>query len=381
MTFAMLAGEASGDNLGASLMRQLKKQVPDCSFVGVGGPAMLDEGMVSEIDMERLSVNGFIDPFLRLPELIRLLWRIRDRVIESKADCFVGVDFNFFNLLLAGILRKRGIKTIQYVSPTVWAWRSGRINKIKRNVDLMMTLYPFENEIYEQHGVPVAFVGHPKAAEISPGEGIEGKSSARVKLDINPDARVVAMLPGSRGSEVNLTGRDFLKAALLLKDRVDSFLVPAANEKRMSQIKSMLVEYPELETLVVTRVGEARTMMTAADVVLVNSGTATLEAMLLRKPMVMSYRLGPLTYALVSRLVKTSWFALPNILAEELLVPELIQDDADPARLAEEVKILLDSENNRGLISRFDEIHSLLRKDESEAARVVLGLCGVNVQN
>lgn len=379
MTFAMVAGEASGDNLGASLIKQLKKAVPESEFIGVGGSAMIAEGLQCDVDMETLSVNGFIDPLLRLPELIRLLFRIRDRVVDSGADCFVGIDFNFFNILLAGILRRRGIRTVQYVSPTVWAWRSGRIRKIKRNVDLMMTLYPFETAVYEEHGVPVVFVGHPKAALISPEEGARNRASARAAYDLDDGAKVVALLPGSRASEVKLTGSDFLKAASILTDRVDRFLIPAASEKRSKQIKLMLEEYPGLASRVSVQSGEATQMMTAADVVLVNSGTATLEAMLLKRPMVMSYRLGPLTYAIVSRLVKTKWFALPNILADRALVPELIQDDADPAQLAQAVRILLDAENTDKLTSQFDEIHRLLRRDESEAARAVLGLCGIDV--
>lgn len=378
LTIAMVAGEASGDNLGAALVRQIVKLAPNTRFTGIGGPAMIAEGFNSAGDMERLSVNGFVDPLLRLPELLKLLFLLRDRIVESEADCFVGIDFNFFNLLLAGMLRKRGVKTVQYVSPTVWAWRQGRIRKIRRNVDLMMTLYPFETGIYEEHGIPVQFVGHPKADEITPEEGAGARSAAREAFGINSGESVVAILPGSRSSEVDRTGRDFLETAQKLAGRVDRFMIPAANEKRLEQLKEMLVGYPSLGSKMKLVMGQSRQVMTAADVVLVNSGTATLEAMLLKKPMVMSYRLGPMTYAIVSRLVKTRWFALPNILAGKQLVPELIQDDADPEKLAQALKVLLEAENVDKLFVEFDRIHEMLKQGDEpgrRAAEAVLKLC------
>lgn len=374
----MLAGEASGDNLGAALVRQAKALAPDTRFIGIGGPAMISEGFTSDIDIERLSVNGFVDPLMRLPELLKILFHTRDRVLESKADCFVGIDFNFFNILLAGILRRRGIKTIQYVSPTVWAWRKGRIRKIRRNVDLMMTLYPFETKIYEDNDISVAFVGHPKADEIDLDEGERSKAPAREGLDIGQDEIVIAILPGSRSSEVRMTGADFLETAKHLANRVDHFVIPAANEKRMAQLREMLESYPEIGSKVKLILGRSREAMTASDVVLVNSGTATLEAMLLKKPMVMSYRLGKYTYAIVSRLLKIEWFALPNILAGKMLVPEMIQDDADPKQMARAINVLLEAESIEKLHAEFDVIHRTLRKGSApgrEAARVVLDLC------
>lgn len=361
LTIAMVAGEASGDNLGAALTREIRKSEPDVRFLGVGGPAMMSEGFTSDHDMETLSVNGFVDPFLRLPSLIRLLFNLRDSIVASEADCFVGIDSNFFNLLLAGMLKKRGIKTVQYVSPTVWAWRSGRVRKIARNVDLMMTLYPFETRIYEDNEIPVVFVGHPRANDIAPDEGPINQTKARQQLELPEDGEILAILPGSRGSEVNLSGRDFLKTAVLLSDRVDQFVIPAANEKRHSQLSRLLSEHPELEGKVRLTRGQSREVMTAADAVLVNSGTATLEAMLLRKPMVMSYRLGKLTYHIVSRMVTTDWFALPNILAGEALVPEFIQDAADPQVMADTVRKLLAKEDHEKLMKRFSEIHEFLK--------------------
>lgn len=377
-TIGIVAGEASGDNLGAALIREIQKLAPGTSFIGVGGPAMIAEGFSTEVDIETLSVNGFVDPLLRLPDLIRLLLNIRDKIIASEADCFVGIDSNFFNLLLSGMLHKRGIKTVQYVSPTVWAWRQRRIKKIAHSIDLMMTLYPFETEIYERNKIPVEFVGHPKADEITPRQGNLNKMSARRLLGIGETDKVVAILPGSRGSEVKLTGKDFLAAAALISDSVDKFVIPAANASRFLQLQGMLAALPELARKVLLIEGQSREVITAADVVLVNSGTATLEAMLLRRPMVMSYRLGKITYGIVSRLVHTDWFALPNILAGRQLVPEFIQDDADPRRLADAVLELLKADDLTELMAQFDEIHGMLKKNSDpgrEAAKAVLQLC------
>ncbi len=378
LTIAMVAGEISGDNLGAALVKEITKAPLDVTFVGVGGPAMIKEGFNTEIDIETLSVNGFIDPLLRLPSLIRLLFHLRDRIVACGADCFVGIDSNFFNLLLAGMLHKQGIKTVHYVSPTVWAWRQRRIKKIARNIDLMMTLYPFETAVYEANNIPVVFVGHPKADEISPDEGRLNQVPIREQLGIAQDEVVVAILPGSRSREVDLSGRDFLATALLLGDSVTRFVIPAANRKRYEQLQVMLAEFPALDGKVTLLEGQSRQAMTASNVVLVNSGTATLEAMLLRKPMVMSYRVGKITYGIVSRLVTTEWFALPNILAGRSIVPEFIQDAAVPSAMAGAVRQLLEEKEASSVIATFDEIHRLLKKSVdpgAEAAKAVLGLC------
>ncbi len=379
MTIAMVAGESSGDNLGASLMHQLKLKVPNINFVGVGGASMLREGFDSLVEMDRLSVNGFVDPILRLPELISILFRVRDRILESNPDCFIGIDSNFFNILLAGMLRPRGVKTVQYVSPTLWAWRSGRVKRIKRNVDLMLTLFPFEEAIYREHNIPVAFVGHPKAMEIGPDEGPSNKAAARAALSLPDDANVVALLPGSRSSEVSKSGPDFLAAARLLKQKVDIFLVPAASPHRRSQIMQLLGDYADLEQSVRVLSGDSKTAISAADLVLVNSGTATLEAMLLKRPMVMSYRIGSLGYLIVSRLVRVNLFALPNILAQKKLIPEFIQDEANPENLAKALVNLMEKANNNELLRAFDDLHHELRKDEGTAALEVLKLCSGNV--
>ena len=379
LTIALLAGEMSGDNLGAPLIRELKKVIPDARFVGIGGPLMIAEGLESWFDIDRLSVNGFIDPIRRLPELLNIFLTIRSRLISSPPTCFVGIDFNFFNLLLDGQLKKHGIKTVHYVSPTVWAWRSGRMKGIARNVDLMLTLYPFETAIYEEHGVGVRFVGHPKAHEIAANEDSDAKPKARLLFGCDDQDEIVALLPGSRSSEVGFSAPDFFAAAEMIareKPRC-KFIVPAANHKRKLQI-NQLIEDLSLPIDIQVVEGQSKEVMTAADVVLVNSGTATLEAMLLKRPMVMSYRLGALTYYVVSKLVKTKYFALPNILAGRQLVPELMQDEATPEALATAILALFDPEVQRDLAISFDAIHRNLQKNSgSEAADAILELCGV----
>ena len=372
---AMLAGEASGDNLGASLINGLRNIEPQTRCIGIGGPRMAEAGFDSWLDINELSVNGFVDPFLRLPALLKILLQTRDRIVAAKPACFVGIDFNFFNLLLAGMLKKRGIATVHYVSPTVWAWRQGRVKAIAKKIDLMLTLYPFEVDVYHQHGMAAKFVGHPKADEIGLSEGLTGKLAAREKLGMEEDDRVVALLPGSRGSEVKYSGPDFIAAAaeLTRMNRSHRFVVPAANEKRKLQIEELVLAY-EGQLKVKVILGQSKLAMQAADAVLVNSGTATLEAMLLKKPMVMSYRLGAMTYAVVSRLVKTPYFALPNILAGQPLVEEFIQGAATPEALAHAVNRLIDQDHSQ-LLTRFDEIHQELRCDAgAEAARAIFEL-------
>ena len=389
LVIAMVAGEASGDNLGAPLVRELLKAHPNARIFGVGGPAMIAEGFDARYDLAQLSVNGFIDPLLKLPTLLKMLYSLRAQILAAEVDCFVGIDFNFFNLLLEGMLKKRGVRTLHYVSPTVWAWRRSRLNKIARSVDLMMTLFPFEVDIYRQRGIDVACVGHPLAVEISPEEGQAGRQAARQSLGISDSQKVVAILPGSRAREVDCTGRDFIATARLLADEVDWFVIPAANEQRRIQIAQLLDEAAGQDSektfadktfidkiRVVT--GGARQVMTAADVVMVNSGTATLEALLLRKPMIMSYRLGPLTHALVSRMVTTKWFALPNILAGRQMVKEFLQADAVPARMAEEVRRLLTQPDMQDILPVWDGIHEQLRAGGvpgASAAATVLGAC------
>ena len=386
LTIALVAGELSGDNLGAPLILAIKQVYPKAKFVGIGGPQMIAAGLESWTDIEDLSVNGFVDPIRRLPSLLRILLGTRDRITQIAPDCFIGIDFNFFNGLLEGMVKKRGIKTVHYVSPSVWAWRRGRIKSLRRNLDLMLTLYPFETQIYRDNGINVEFVGHPKADEISEVQRIDAKAEARKKLDLRFEAAiqvppVIAMLPGSRGSEVKLSAPGFLMAAQIISEQKPGscFIIPAANQKRHAQMAGLIKQHaPQLHIKLV--MGESQTAMLAADAVLVNSGTATLEAMLLRRPMVMSYRLGSLTYAVVSRIVSIKHFALPNILANEKIVPEYLQSNATPEALANALLELLEDNEHPELMKRFARIHADLKRSSGEvAARAILTLCDKRV--
>lgn len=377
LTIALLAGELSGDNLGAPLMRAIRRHYADVKFVGIGGPAMIAAGLECWTDIEALSVNGFVEPLKRLPSLLKILLSTTDAIVKLQVDCFIGIDFNFFNGLLEGRLKKSGIKTVHYVSPSVWAWRKGRISTIKKNVDLMLTLYPFENEIYAENQINAVFVGHPRADEIPPVQDPQAKSAAREQLKIGLQRKVIALLPGSRASEVAYSGPDFLQAAQLIRSQLDDvvFVIPAANDRRASQLQQLLSRYGQgLETVLLE--GQSELAMLAADAVLVNAGTATLEAMLLQRPMVMSYRLGALTHALVSRWVSTPYFALPNILSGRELVRELIQDQATPAALCRETLKLFEASNRQAQLTEYAIIHRQLRRNAGEQAAVaVLTLC------
>ena len=373
--YVLVAGEPSGDALGADLITAIRAEQPNAKFSGVGGQLMQAAGLDAWFDIETLSVNGFVGPLLKLPTLISLLLQLRHRCLRLQPAAFIGVDFNFFNLLLAGLLKRAQIPTVHYVSPSVWAWRKGRIHSIKRRVDLMLTLYPFETEIYEQFGIPVRFVGHPKAQLIENDDRWARNANARTALAIAPQEQVIALLPGSRRSEVASMMPAYLEAAKqLLLTRSVRFLAAAANPARAQEIRD-LIQASGATDFIQVEVGNALTVMAASDAVMVNSGTATLEAMLLRKPMVMAYRLGPMTYWLVSRMVGARHFALPNILAGEALVEELIQDAVTGPNLATALERLLDHPEPIKLQVAFDVIHESLKGDlRLQAAQPIIAL-------
>jgi lipid-A-disaccharide synthase len=373
LTLGMVAGEVSGDNLATPLIREIRHRHADTRFCGIGGPGMLEQGFESLYDMERLSVNGFVDPIKRLPELIGILTGLRRYFLDNRPAVFVGIDFNFFNLLLERMLRRAGIPTVHYVSPTVWAWRKGRIKSIRKSVDMMLTLYPFETEIYRQNNIDVRFVGHPLADKI-PLETNVGE--ARQELGYAEGDRIMTILPGSRHSEVAHSAPDFFRAAKMCFQQFPDlkFLVPASGPSREKQINTIIDSLvPDLPIRILN--GRAQLAMACADVVLVNSGTATLEAMLLKRPMVMSYRLGDFTYAIVSRMTENDYFALPNILAGKELVAELIQDDATPENLSRELLMRLRKPADKELLAAYTEIHLELRNNAAaKAAEAILSI-------
>lgn len=368
---ALVAGEASGDILGAGLMQVLKARHPHVEFIGVGGPRMEAEGLVSAFPMERLSVMGLVEVLGRLCELLGRRRRLIRDLIAAKPDVFIGIDAPDFNLTLELKLRQAGIRTVHYVSPSVWAWRQKRVLKIREACDLMLTLFPFEARFYLDHQVPVRFVGHPLANTI-PLQA--DRAGARETLGLAANESVVALLPGSRGSEVARLGELFLDAAERLRALRPGvqFVLPCANAERRVQLEAMLAGRNLPLRLLDGRSHEA---LAACDAVLIASGTATLEALLHKRPMVVAYKVAPLTYRILRRLVKSPYISLPNLLAERMLVPELIQDAATPDALAHALAPLLDD----GAVQTegFDVIHRALRQDASQqAADAVLKLVG-----
>lgn len=371
MRVALVAGEASGDILGAGLMQALKAQYPLIEFIGVGGPLMQAQGLNSYFPMERLSVMGLVEVLGRLPELMSRRKRLISSLIDAKPDVFIGIDAPDFNLTVELKLRQAGIKTVHYVSPSVWAWRQKRVLKIRQACDLMLTLFPFEAQFYTDHQVPVRFVGHPLADTI-PQQA--DRAAAREALNLFQDQPVVALMPGSRGGEVARLGNLFLDAAVRLRTLRPGiqFVLPCSSPERRAQLEQMLVGRDVPLTLLDGRSHEA---LAACDAVLIASGTATLEALLFKRPMVVAYKVAPLTYRILKRLVTSAYISLPNLLAERLLVPELIQDAATPEALAQLLAPLL--EGGEVQTEGFDVIHRALRRDASvQAAQAVLDLCG-----
>jgi len=371
VTFAIVAGEASGDILGAGLIRSLRLRYPNARFVGIGGDEMIAEGFHSLVPMERLSVMGLVEVLGRIRELFDIRARLMNYLLATPPDVVIGIDSPDFTLGIERRCRDAGIPTAHYVSPSVWAWRQKRIFTIAKSVNLMLTLFPFEARFYEEHGVPVAFVGHPLADRIPM---MPDTAGARQSLGLLEDAPVLAILPGSRGGEVERLGTLFLEAARWIQGRRPDLqlVIPCVNRDREKQVRA-LVDALDVKLAVTIVRGRSREVMASSDVVLLASGTATLEAMLLKKPMVVGYRLSRVSYALVSRLVKVPYVALPNLLAKEQLVPELLQDDASPESLGEAVLERLENESERArLTAAFSQLHEQLRQgaDEQSAAAI-----------
>ena len=366
LTFAMVAGEASGDVLGAALVREIKRHHPDARCYGIGGSKMIAEGFESLFPMERLSVMGLVEVLGRLRELLGIRKSLRETFLADRPDVFIGIDAPDFNLALERTLKNARIPTVHYVSPQVWAWREGRLKKIRRSVDHMLTLLPFEADYYQGHGVPVTFVGHPMADQV-PFE--LDQQAARRALDIADDGLVMAILPGSRKAEVARLGELFLTTARLLRKEIPGlkFLIPAANERRRQQLIPMLEAFPDLD--VVMTDGRASEVMAASDAILIASGTASLEAALHKRPMVISYRMAALSFAILKRVVKVGHVGLPNLLSKEPMVPELLQDDATPEQLsAAMLRALRDQQWREQVTASFTDIHHTLKRDASALA-------------
>ena len=359
MRIGVLAGEASGDILGSRVLKELRAQCDELIVEGIGGPLMEAQGLTSMFPMDRLSVMGFVEPLKRLPELLHIRRAVFEHFRDNPPDIFLGIDSPDFNLRLERKLREQGIKTAHLVSPSVWAWRQGRVKKIKQSVDLMLCLFPFETQVYQDHQVPVRFVGHPLADELP---NRVDALAARQALGLATDNKLLAMLPGSRSGEVSRLAPAFLAAARLLWQQNPQlrFVMPAANTAREVELKVLLAQQPDLPVTLVC--GHSRETMSAADAVLLASGTATLEAALIKRPMVVTYRMAAFSWWLVTRLVKISFAALPNVLAGRSVVPELLQDAAVPEAMAAAIETLLADEAIANQLQAFDRIHVQLKQ-------------------
>ncbi|MDP5240522.1 lipid-A-disaccharide synthase [Uliginosibacterium sp. 31-16] len=377
MRIAIVAGEPSGDLLAAHLIRALRERFPTATFVGIGGPRMQAEGFEAWWPCETLSVMGYVDAIKRLPELLRVRRGLLRRLKACPPDVFIGVDAPDFNLGVETRLRRAGIRTMHYVSPSIWAWRGGRVHKIGRAAEHILCLFPFEPEIYARHGIPASFVGHP-LADVFP---VESQTvSARETLQIEEDAQVVAILPGSREGEVGRLAATYVETIKQLAEQRPGvqFLVPLITRQTRSLFEQALYLAGAQNLPVRLLFGHAHEAMAAADVVLVASGTATLEAALLKRPMVIAYKVGKLTYRMAKWLTYLPWVGLPNILAREFLVPELIQQDATPEKLsAALIKWLDDKDAREQVVARFEQMHLSLRQNNAEkAADAVAAILG-----
>lgn len=377
LKIGLVAGETSGDLLGAGLIRALRSICPEAEFAGVAGPRMIAEGCSAWLPAENLAVFGLAEVAGHLPALIRARRQLRDRFLGWGADAFIGIDSPDFNLGLEIMLRRHGLRTVHYVSPSIWVWRPWRVRKIRRAADLVLCLLPFETGLYEQAGVATRFVGHPVADEIA---RCNERAPARAALGLADDATVIAVMPGSRIGELERLGDEFAGTIRWLAERRSglAFVAPMAGP-RLREMFTACLERSASGVPVTVLDGRAREAMTASDVVLAASGTATLEAALIKRPMVVAYRVSPLTRWVLEtfRLLRVKRFALPNLISDRDLVPEILQDQVSPERLGSTVVEVLDDERGRAaLLRQFELIHATLaRNADVRAAEAVLALC------
>ena len=370
---ALVAGEASGDILGAGLITELRRRFPGAEFAGIGGDGMRAAGMDAWFDANELAVMGFAEVLRHLPRLLRLRRQLRARLLAWQPTVFIGIDAPDFNLGMERWLKQRGIRTVHYVSPSVWAWREKRAEKIGEAADRVLCLFPMEPPIYARHGVDARFVGHPLADEM-PLE--PDRAQARTALSLAEERPVLALLPGSRVGEIQRLAHDFLSAAarVVAAEPNVQIVAPMANAHARRAFEAILARHPDaasLATALTVIDGQARTLMRASNVILLASGTATLEAMLAKRAMVVAYKIAPLTYALVKGLgmLKVDHYSLPNVLAGERVVPELMQRDCTPDKLAAKTLALLrDPAAEAALVDRFRGLHVQLRQDASARA-------------
>ncbi|MEK5752294.1 lipid-A-disaccharide synthase [Acinetobacter variabilis] len=374
LKIGIVVGEVSGDTLGAKLIRSFREQGIDAEFEGIGGPQMLAEGFKSYYSMDILSVMGIVEVL----KDIKKLFAVRDGLVETwtkdPVDVFIGIDAPDFNLRLSKTLKQKQlpIKTVQYVSPSVWAWRQGRVHGIKASIDLVLCLFPFEKAFFKKWDVPAAFVGHPLASQLPLNNDL---AEAQAELGLDPAQKYIALLPGSRRGEIERLGPLVLDAAKILHQKYPdyTFLIPAINEMRKQQIENLLAQYPDSlkahirlmeNTSSESKIG--RQVMNASNIIALASGTATLEAMLLHRPMVTFYKLHWLTYQIAKLMVKIPYFSLPNIIAGKKVIQELIQSEATPENLAAEIEKLMDIEAAQIQVMQHLTMHKQLLSGNSE---------------
>ena len=371
----IVAGEASGDLLGSHLIKALKKHRPDIEFVGIAGPKMQAAGAVSLFPMERLAVRGYFEVLRHLFGILRIRRQLLAHFRKNPPDLFIGIDAPDFNLGLERQLKRLGIKTVHYVSPSIWAWRRGRMRKIRRAVSHVLALFPFEAPLYEKAGVPATYVGHP-LADMLPLDS--DREAAQRELKLPADKLVIALLPGSRQSELDYMADLFVRTAQQIQEQIPEvvFLVPVVSQETRWKFQAAIVRHGAGSLPLQMLFGHAHLAMQAADAVIVASGTATLEAALLKRPMVITYRMSSLSWQILRHMNYLPYVGLPNILAGKLVVPELLQGEATPEKLAETV---LQLANDKAAITRIQEeftaLHHLLRQNtEEKAAQVILGM-------
>lgn len=372
-TIAMVAGEASGDMLGSLLMVAIKAAQPNVRFIGIGGPKMQSAGMQVLFPMEKLAVRGYVEVLRHYREIVGIRSQIREQLIAQPPDLFIGVDAPDFNLDLELALKQRGIPTVHYVSPSIWAWRAERIHKIKQAVSHILALFPFEAPLYEKVGVPVTYVGHPMADFLPL---IPNRAEMREQMRILPrNAKVFAFLPGSRQSEVRHLAKTYIETAkLILQKQPDAqFLVPLVSRETRNIFEEVLWKLEAQQLPITLLFGHAHDAMIAADGVLVASGTATLEAALLKRPMVITYKMPALTYWISKRKQYQPWVGLPNILAGKFVVPELLQDDATPENIAQALLNLVNDKNAVAELEQvFSDMHHTLRQNTAQKAAAAI---------
>jgi lipid-A-disaccharide synthase len=364
----MVAGEASGDLLAAHLIAALKARRRGVLFAGIGGPRMINEGFESLYPMEKLSVRGYAEVLRNYAEIMGIRRRLAKTLIAERPDLFIGVDSGDFNLGLERRLKEAGIPTIHYVSPSVWAWRGWRVKKIARSVSRMLVMFPFEAPLYEKAGVPVTYVGHP-LADVIPQE--PKKEEARAALRLPARKLLVAMLPGSRRSELHYMASAFVLAAHRFRQEMPEvhFVVPTVTRATRDMFEMAVHQHQRTDLPLTLLFGHSHEALAAADIALVASGTATLETALFKTPMVIAYRQSPITWALMRSMLYLPYIGMPNILAGERLVPELLQDEANPGALAGALLALWrDAAARKRQVERFHEFHHLLRQNTAQKA-------------